>query len=131
MPVYDYKCTCGYTFECRQTFESEPFAKCSECGKMAHRQLHCPPIIFKGSGFYITDHRKDPADDKPARAKKEGGDKAESKADGKGETKGDSKSDSKGDSKSETKGDAKPAAKSEPKPVAKPASGASSKSESD
>ena len=58
MPVYDYKCcSCGHCFECKQTFESEPFAGCPQCGAVAHRQLNSVPVIFKGSGFYITDSR--------------------------------------------------------------------------
>ncbi len=107
MPVYDYKCACGHTFECRQTFESEPFAKCTECGKMAHRQLSCPPIIFKGSGFYITDHRKEGGDESPKRIKKDdkdGSGKSETKSETKSEkteTKSESKSES--NSKSESK----------------------------
>ncbi|MBI2858521.1 MAG: hypothetical protein HYX90_05520 [Chloroflexi bacterium] len=116
MPVYDYKCTCGFTFECRQTFDSKPFAVCEQCGKMAHRQLHCPPIIFKGSGFYITDQRKDNSgekSEKPEKAKKdETGTKSESKA----------------EPKTEAKAESKPA-QVESKP--KPASGAAAKSESD
>lgn len=109
MPVYDYKCACGHTFECRQTFESEPFAKCTECGKMAHRQLSCPPIIFKGSGFYITDHRKEGGDESPKRIKKDDNDitgKSDSKSETKTETKSESKSESK--CKSESKSESSP-----------------------
>lgn len=107
MPVYDYKCACGHTFECRQTFESEPFAKCAECGKIAHRQLSCPPIIFKGSGFYITDHRKEGGDEAPKRIKKEDKDssgKAESKSESRAESKSESKvgAESKSDGKAES-----------------------------
>lgn len=100
MPVYDYKCACGNTFECRQTFESEPFAKCSKCGKMAHRQLHCAPIIFKGSGFYITDHRKDDGGEKAKKAEK--AEKEETAA--KTETKAE-KSEPKAEKKTEKKTD--------------------------
>lgn len=85
MPVYDYKCACGHIFECRQTFESEPFAKCPRCHKVAHRQLHCPPIIFKGSGFYITDHRTDNGGEKPKKAGSEEAAKAEAKTETKPE----------------------------------------------
>jgi putative FmdB family regulatory protein len=100
MPVYDYKCACGHTFECRQDFSSEPFARCSECGAMAHRQLHCTPIIFKGSGFYITDHRKESGDEKPKRVKTED---TESKSDSSGETKTETSTATKTESKSESK----------------------------
>ncbi|MFC1919999.1 FmdB family zinc ribbon protein [Chloroflexota bacterium] len=71
MPVYDYKCgSCDHNFECKQTFDSEPFAECTQCGAIAHRQLNCVPIIFKGSGFYITDSRKDSYEyNKPEKSK--------------------------------------------------------------
>ncbi|MDO8472986.1 MAG: zinc ribbon domain-containing protein [Dehalococcoidia bacterium] len=104
MPVYDYKCACRHTFECRQTFESEPFAKCPECGKMAHRQLHCAPIIFKGSGFYITDHRKEGGEEKLQRIKKDDKDSSN-----KSETTSEPKSDGKSESKPKSEGKSEPA----------------------
>ncbi|MEW6034214.1 MAG: FmdB family zinc ribbon protein [Chloroflexota bacterium] len=84
MPIYDYKCgSCGHGFECKQGFDSEPFADCPRCGMMAHRQLHAAPVIFRGSGFYITDNRKGSdveAKMEKAESKKEDkADKAESK----------------------------------------------------
>ena len=58
MPIYEYECPeCSHRFEKRQSFHDEPKADCPECSKPARRVFHPAPIIFKGSGFYVTDHR--------------------------------------------------------------------------
>ena len=59
MPIYEYECDiCHSRFERRQRFDEEPVAMCPKCQGKAHRVIHSVPIIFKGSGFYITDNRK-------------------------------------------------------------------------
>ncbi len=59
MPLYDYKCTqCEHHYETREGFDSPNRQPCPQCGGEAKRLLHPPPIVFKGSGFYITDSRK-------------------------------------------------------------------------
>ena len=59
MPIYEYECIhCGHHFELKQSFHDKPEAKCPQCKKKAKRIFHPAPIIFKGSGFYVTDHRK-------------------------------------------------------------------------
>ena len=59
MPIYEYECsTCGFHFERKQNFHEEPVALCPRCQGKARRVLHAVPVIFKGSGFYITDNRK-------------------------------------------------------------------------
>jgi putative FmdB family regulatory protein len=59
MPTYEYECgSCHHRFERKQRFDEEPVAMCPECGGKARRVIHSTPIIFKGSGFYITDSRK-------------------------------------------------------------------------
>ncbi len=59
MPTYEYECNlCQHRFERRQHFDEEPVASCPECQGRARRVIHSIPIIFKGSGFYITDSRK-------------------------------------------------------------------------
>ena len=59
MPIYTYRCTeCGVQFEKYQTFSEDPLVKCPECGKKSLRKVFTPAgIIFKGSGWYATDHR--------------------------------------------------------------------------
>ena len=60
MPRYDYECPeCGHIFELKQSFDDEPIAECPRCQSPSRRIFSPVPIIFKGSGFYITDHRKD------------------------------------------------------------------------
>ena len=59
MPIYEYECrSCLHRFEVRQGFHDKPKAECPQCKKKARRIFHPSPIIFKGSGFYVTDHRK-------------------------------------------------------------------------
>lgn len=59
MPTYDYECrSCGNRFEKRQSFSDAPVAECPRCQSASRRLFHPAPIIFKGSGFYVTDSRK-------------------------------------------------------------------------
>lgn len=58
MPLYEYECeSCGVRFERRQHMEDEPIRVCPECGGEVHRLIQPVGIIFKGSGFYVTDNR--------------------------------------------------------------------------
>jgi putative FmdB family regulatory protein len=60
MPTYEYECkTCGYTFDVFQNMSDEPVKVCPQCGKEVRRLINGGTgIIFKGSGFYITDKNK-------------------------------------------------------------------------
>jgi len=59
MPVYTYKCeACGVQFERQQKFTDQPLTRCPECNKKTLHKVYSPVgIVFKGSGFYATDHR--------------------------------------------------------------------------
>ncbi|HZW02690.1 MAG TPA: FmdB family zinc ribbon protein [Anaerolineaceae bacterium] len=59
MPIYTYRCeNCGVQFDRTQKFTDEPLKWCPECGKSTLRKVYTPVgIVFKGSGFYATDHR--------------------------------------------------------------------------
>lgn len=58
MPVYVYQCdTCGLTFEKRQRMTEEPLVDCPECEGHIHRIVQPVGVVFKGSGFYVTDNR--------------------------------------------------------------------------
>lgn len=61
MPTYDYKCKkCGHRFEFFQSMSDEPLTDCPECGGEVERLIGTGAgLIFKGSGFYITDYRSD------------------------------------------------------------------------
>ena len=57
MPIYTYECEeCGVRFDARQRFMEDPIAICPECGSHTHRVPQAVGIVFKGSGFYATDH---------------------------------------------------------------------------
>ncbi len=59
MPVYTYRCdSCGVQFERHQFFQDAPLKICPECRKKSLRKVITPTrVIFKGSGFYATDHK--------------------------------------------------------------------------
>ncbi len=58
MPLYDYECLgCGRIFELRQGFQDSSEVVCAQCSGRARRKFHPVPIIFKGSGFYVTDYK--------------------------------------------------------------------------
>src|SRR6476646_11042989 len=101
MPTYEYKCPEGHVFEKFQKMTDKARAKCPVCGKPATMKISGGAgLVFKGSGFYITDYGKDgkgprkPEADKPA---------AESKPDSTPKADKAEKSDAKPASKAETK----------------------------
>ena len=59
MPVYTYRCdNCGVQFDRTQKFSDQTLTRCPECGKKSLHKVYSPVgIVFKGSGFYSTDHR--------------------------------------------------------------------------
>src|ERR1041385_3294510 len=62
MPTYEYQCdACGTKFEKFQSIKAAPIKKCPNCGKNKVRRLISTGagLIFKGSGFYITDYRSE------------------------------------------------------------------------
>jgi putative FmdB family regulatory protein len=73
MPTYPYRCrTCDHEFEEFQSMSDEPLTVCPECGGEIHRIISGGAgLIFKGSGFYITDYRKDSYSKDAARDKSE------------------------------------------------------------
>ena len=60
MPTYEYECKgCGYSFEVFQAMSDEPLKTCARCGKEVRRLIFGGAgVIFKGSGFYVTDKGK-------------------------------------------------------------------------
>lgn len=56
MPIYEYKCENGHTFDIMQRISDDPLAACVECGAPVRKVLHPVGIAFKGSGFYSTDY---------------------------------------------------------------------------
>jgi putative FmdB family regulatory protein len=59
VPTYEYRCAdCANHYETREGFDAPSTQACPRCGGRAKRVLFAPPIVFKGSGFYVTDSRK-------------------------------------------------------------------------
>jgi putative FmdB family regulatory protein len=56
MPIYEYRCKKGHTFEVMQRFSDEPVSTCEVCGIPVQRVFHPVAVHFKGSGFYNTDY---------------------------------------------------------------------------
>jgi putative FmdB family regulatory protein len=99
MPTYEYRCPEGHAFEKFQKMTDKPRAKCPVCGKAATRKISGGAgLVFKGSGFYITDYGKD----------------------GKGPRKPESESPAESRSTSESKPETKSAGAPAPKPDATP-----------
>jgi putative FmdB family regulatory protein len=60
VPTYEYICAAGHAFEAFQKISERPKSKCPTCGKPASRKISGGAgLVFKGSGFYITDYGKD------------------------------------------------------------------------
>ncbi len=58
MPIYEYKCKKGHTFEVLQRMADDSLEKCTVCGARVQRVFHPVAVHFKGSGFYNTDYGK-------------------------------------------------------------------------
>ena len=59
MPIYLYECdSCGLRFERLQRMSEDALTECPECDGHVHRVIQPVGVIFKGSGFYITDNRQ-------------------------------------------------------------------------
>ena len=110
MPTYEYQCPDGHVFEKFQQMTDKPRAKCPTCGKPAVRRISGGAgLVFKGSGFYITDYGKDGKGPRKAETEKPA-----------------SESTPEASAKSDPKPAAKPDAAPSKKPDAKPAKKAAS-----
>src|SRR5438552_9873264 len=56
MPIYEYRCEQGHTFEVIQRITDDPVATCQTCEAPVERVFHPVAVHFKGSGFYNTDY---------------------------------------------------------------------------
>jgi putative FmdB family regulatory protein len=112
MPIYEYECEiCGQRFERIQSMRDEPVRQCPECAGSVHKIFHPAGIIFKGSGWYITDSRK--ASSSAVTGDSKSTDKTETKASG--ETKTETATETKTETKAETKVETRAETKTETK----------------
>ena len=92
MPIYEYRCERGHTFEVMQRMIDDPLELCEEHGTPVQRVFHPVAVHFKGSGFYNTDY-----------GKKKSGASGSANSEGDSSSSKDSDSSSKGDSSSSKK----------------------------
>ena len=82
MPIYEYRCSSGHTFEVFQSMSDDPVSECEVCGESVERVFHPVAVHFKGSGFYTTDYAKKGS----AKTSADGGSKTESSGDSSSKT---------------------------------------------
>jgi putative FmdB family regulatory protein len=73
MPIYEYRCERGHTFEAIQRMTDDPLTSCSTCEAPVQRVFHPVAVHFKGSGFYNTDYGKSKAASSTSEGKSESG----------------------------------------------------------
>ena len=88
MPLYEYRCDRGHTFEVMQRMSDDPITSCTTCEAPVQRVFHPVAVHFKGSGFYTTDY---------ARRKKSGGGSSDEAGGGGGSTDSAAKKDTSGE----------------------------------
>src|SRR5665213_39666 len=113
MPIYEYRCTKGHTFEVIQSMSDDSLTKCEVCGNPVERVLHSPAVHFKGSGFYNTDYGTKKRQREQKSSSSESGSSSDSSS---------SKSDSSSGSGSSEGGSEKKTESKTPSEKAKPAS---------
>jgi putative FmdB family regulatory protein len=97
MPIYEYRCERGHTFEVMQRMTDDPVLSCTRCEAPVQRVFHPVAVHFKGKGFYNTDYGTRRRNRELERSAKDGADKTQSKS------KDSSSSSSSSEKKSESK----------------------------
>jgi putative FmdB family regulatory protein len=99
MPIYEYRCERGHTFEVMQRMTDDPLTSCSTCEAPVQRVFHPVAVHFKGSGFYNTDYGKKKSGASSS-SNTEGGSSADSSSKSESSPKKESSSSSSGSSSS-------------------------------
>jgi putative FmdB family regulatory protein len=102
VPIYEYRCRNGHTFEVMQSMSDEPIVTCQECRSSVERVFHPVAVHFKGSGFYTTDYgrMRGHGSDSGSGTNSKSKETASAKSEGGGESKSEGSSESKSESKS-------------------------------
>ena len=103
MPIYEYRCERGHTFEVMQKMTDDPVSICTTCEAPVQRVFHPVAVHFKGKGFYNTDYGTKRRNREMERNGKDGGEKSESKKDSKSDSSSSSDSSQKSDKSSSSK----------------------------
>jgi len=100
VPIYEYQCeSCNHKFEVQQKFSDPLVDACTKCGKSVRKLISAPGIVFKGTGWYVTDYSnklKDPNLSKPsssAGGKQDSGAESQSTSGGRDSSSSSSKTD--------------------------------------
>ena len=84
MPTYSYKCNhCNHQFDQRQRMADDPLTECPVCNGRIRRVVSSVGIVFKGSGFYITDNRNGKSDSNSTKKEKSKDSDSQSKSENK------------------------------------------------
>ena len=86
MPIYEYRCERGHTFEVMQRMSEDPLTNCTSCDATVQRVFHPVAVHFKGSGFYTTDYGKKRAASSSPSSDSSTSESSESKSESKSET---------------------------------------------
>jgi len=86
VPIYEYRCDKGHTFEVMQRMTDDPVAVCETCDAPVQRVFHPIAVHFKGSGFYNTDYGTRKRAKETQAAAEGGSKKSDSSSDGGGDT---------------------------------------------
>jgi putative FmdB family regulatory protein len=104
VPIYEYRCDRGHTFEVMQRMTDDPVLSCTRCEAPVQRVFHPVAVHFKGKGFYNTDYGTRRRNRELERSAKDGSDKTESKSKDSSSSSSEKKSESKkSDSSSSSK----------------------------
>jgi putative FmdB family regulatory protein len=78
MPTYSYRCaSCGHQFDIFQRFSDDPLSECPQCHGQLRKVFHPVGVVFKGTGWYITDSRQSTGSENGAGDKGDKADKAD------------------------------------------------------
>ena len=69
MPIYEYRCANGHSFEVSRSMADDPMTECEVCGAAVERVFHPLAVHYKGSGFYTTDYAKEKRRPSPTRTR--------------------------------------------------------------